>query len=56
MGKYGCEFFFVVWNHWHGKLTFYTSVGTAVEHHVLYQYQFVETKAIFMGQIQTETP
>ncbi|KAI9739910.1 MAG: hypothetical protein M1818_004966 [Claussenomyces sp. TS43310] len=30
--------------------------GTAVEHHALYQYQFVNTKDIFMGQIQTETP
>lgn len=32
------------------------SVGTAVEHHVLYQYQLVNTKNIFMGFIQTETP
>ncbi|CZT47870.1 probable beta-1,3 exoglucanase precursor [Rhynchosporium secalis] len=31
-------------------------VGTAVEHHVLYQYQFMNTKNIFMGFIQTETP
>ena len=30
-------------------------VGTGVEHHVMYEYQFVETKDIFMGQIQTET-
>jgi glucan 1,3-beta-glucosidase len=30
--------------------------GTAVEHHSLYQYQFANTKDIFMGQIQTETP
>ncbi|KNG48740.1 glycoside hydrolase family 55 protein [Stemphylium lycopersici] len=29
--------------------------GTAVEHHVLYEYQFVDTHDIFMGQIQTET-
>jgi len=29
--------------------------GTAVEHHVLYEYQFVDTKNVFMGQIQTET-
>ncbi|KAH7118006.1 pectate lyase superfamily protein-domain-containing protein [Dendryphion nanum] len=29
--------------------------GTAVEHHVKYQYQFVDTRNIFMGQIQTET-
>lgn len=35
------------------KLTF-DSVGTAVEHHVLYQYHFVETKDVVMGQIQTE--
>ncbi|PQE29297.1 putative beta-13 exoglucanase precursor protein [Rutstroemia sp. NJR-2017a BBW] len=31
-------------------------VGTAVEHHSLYQYQFAKTKNIFMGYIQTETP
>ncbi|CAL3973290.1 unnamed protein product [Diplocarpon coronariae] len=31
-------------------------IGTAVEHHVLYQYQFANTKNIFMGFIQTETP
>jgi glucan 1,3-beta-glucosidase len=31
-------------------------VGTAVEHHTLYQYQFASTRDIFMGQIQTETP
>ncbi|KAB5528951.1 pectate lyase superfamily protein-domain-containing protein, partial [Coniochaeta sp. 2T2.1] len=31
-------------------------VGTAVEHHVLYQYQLVNTHDIFMGHIQTETP
>ncbi|PQE32591.1 glycoside hydrolase family 55 protein [Rutstroemia sp. NJR-2017a WRK4] len=30
-------------------------VGTAVEHHTLYQYQFANTKNIFAGQIQTET-
>lgn len=30
-------------------------VGTAVEHHTLYQYQLSSTKDIFMGQIQTET-
>jgi glucan 1,3-beta-glucosidase len=29
--------------------------GTAVEHHVKYEYQFVDTKDIFMGQLQTET-
>jgi hypothetical protein len=29
--------------------------GTAVEHHVLYEYQFHATKNIAMGQIQTET-
>ncbi|KAF2016582.1 glycoside hydrolase family 55 protein [Aaosphaeria arxii CBS 175.79] len=29
--------------------------GTAVEHHVKYEYQFVDTRDIFMGQIQTET-
>jgi glucan 1,3-beta-glucosidase len=31
-------------------------VGTAVEHHVLYQYQFSGTKDIFAGFMQTETP
>ena len=31
-------------------------VGTAVEHHTLYQYQFSHTQAIFAGQIQTESP
>jgi glucan 1,3-beta-glucosidase len=30
-------------------------VGTAVEHHTLYQYQLLNTRDIFMGQIQTET-
>jgi len=32
------------------------SVGTAVEHHTLYQYQLSKTQNIFAGQIQTETP
>ena len=31
------------------------SVGTAVEHHTLYQYQLTNTASVFMGQIQTET-
>lgn len=30
-------------------------VGTAVEHHTLYQYQFANTQDAFMGHIQTET-
>jgi len=30
-------------------------VGTAVEHHVLYEYQFSHTSSVFAGQIQTET-
>jgi glucan 1,3-beta-glucosidase len=30
-------------------------IGTAVEHHVLYEYQLVNTKDVIMGQIQTET-
>lgn len=30
-------------------------IGTAVEHHVLYEYQFAHTRDVFMGQIQTET-
>ncbi len=30
-------------------------VGTAVEHHALYQYQLANTRNLFMGQIQTET-
>ncbi|KAF9731820.1 hypothetical protein PMIN06_007795 [Paraphaeosphaeria minitans] len=29
--------------------------GTAVEHHVKYEYQFVDTRDVVMGQIQTET-
>lgn len=29
--------------------------GTAVEHHQMYEYQFVDTKDVVMGQIQTET-
>ncbi|KAF2033454.1 exo-beta-1,3-glucanase-like protein [Setomelanomma holmii] len=29
--------------------------GTAVEHHVKYEYQFVDTREVFMGQMQTET-
>lgn len=31
-------------------------VGTAVEHHTLYQFQFANTQNIFAGFIQTETP
>ncbi|KAK5128062.1 hypothetical protein LTR85_005179 [Meristemomyces frigidus] len=31
-------------------------VGTAIEHHTKYQYQFSDTKNAFAGQIQTETP
>ena len=30
-------------------------VGTAVEHHTLYQYHFANTQNVFQGQIQTET-
>jgi len=30
--------------------------GTAVEHHMLYQYRFARTREVFMGQIQTEAP
>jgi len=30
-------------------------VGTAAEHHSLYQYQLVNTQDIFMGHVQTET-
>ncbi|KAA8569809.1 hypothetical protein EYC84_002152 [Monilinia fructicola] len=30
-------------------------IGTAVEHHTFYQYQFDSTRDIFAGQIQTET-
>jgi glucan 1,3-beta-glucosidase len=30
--------------------------ASGVEHHVLYQYQLLNTKNIYMGQIQTETP
>ncbi|KAM0476202.1 hypothetical protein ACHAPX_006619 [Trichoderma viride] len=31
-------------------------VGTAVEHHTFYQYQFANTQNIYAGVIQTETP
>jgi hypothetical protein len=30
-------------------------VGTSVEHHTKYQYQFASTRNVYMGQIQTET-
>jgi len=30
-------------------------IGTAVEHHVFYEYQLVNTRSVVMGQIQTET-
>lgn len=30
-------------------------IGTAVEHHTKYEYQFVNTQNVFAGQIQTET-
>jgi glucan 1,3-beta-glucosidase len=30
--------------------------GTAAEHNVLYQYQFANTKNVFVGMMQTETP
>lgn len=36
-------------------LSLLISVGTAVEHFALYQYQFANTRNIFAGQIQTET-
>lgn len=32
-----------------------TSFGTSSEHHTLYQYQIASTRALFAGQIQTET-
>lgn len=35
-----------------GRLWLY---GTAVEHHVKYEYQLVDTRNVVMGQIQTET-
>lgn len=38
------------------SLTNYNRVGTAVEHHVLYQYQVANSQNIYMGVIQTETP
>lgn len=31
-------------------------VATSVEHHVLYQYQLVATRDVWMGHIQSETP
>lgn len=30
--------------------------GTAVEHHTMYEYQLVNTKDVFLGFIQTESP
>ncbi|MBA7493104.1 hypothetical protein ES702_03659 [subsurface metagenome] len=30
-------------------------IGTSVEHHAFYEYQFVNTQDVFMGHIQTET-
>ncbi|KAK4096079.1 glycoside hydrolase family 55 protein [Parathielavia hyrcaniae] len=30
-------------------------VGSSVEHHQLYEYQFIDAADVFMGQIQTET-
>ena len=30
-------------------------VGSSVEHHQLYEYQFVGARDVFMGQVQTET-
>ncbi|KAJ6261479.1 Glucan 1,3-beta-glucosidase [Drechslerella dactyloides] len=30
--------------------------GTAAEHNVMYQYQLTDTKNVFLGMIQTETP
>lgn len=65
MGRYGCKFSGYFHLHdlglashpaVHKKTYLGLSVGTAVEHHALYQYQFVNTKEIFMGHIQTETP
>lgn len=31
-------------------------VGTAAEHHALYQYQLADTRSLFLGYAQTETP
>ncbi len=31
------------------------TVGTSVEHHSLYRYQLANTRAVLMGQIQSET-
>lgn len=31
-------------------------VGTAVEHHTLYNYQLSNTKNVYASQLQTETP
>lgn len=31
-------------------------VGTAVEHHVLYNYQLANTQNIFASELQSETP
>ena len=40
---------------WWMALTF-DSIGTAVEEHSLFQYQFANTQNVFMGFTQTETP
>lgn len=37
-------------------LTSIASIGTAVEHHSLYQYQFSGASSVMAGFIQTETP
>jgi glucan 1,3-beta-glucosidase len=34
----------------------YISIGTSVEHHSLYQYQFSGASSVMAGFIQTETP
>ncbi len=64
LGHSGCKFLTIVYSvifslldtEESPPLTICYRVGTAVEHHVLYQYQFANTQNIYMGVIQTETP
>jgi glucan 1,3-beta-glucosidase len=52
-GPFGCKFSIQYLQV--RKLTV-SRIGTAVEHHTLYQYQLANTRNLYMGFIQTETP
>ena len=56
---FGCKYSAALWFLCLGLLLLMAhpglSVGTSVEHHSLYQYQLANTRAVFMGQIQSET-